>query len=65
MASSDRLALVTAFNVAYWSSSGIRSQHKAVRPFPGETYELLDEKLNIAALIENVGKHSLFFFFLQ
>ena len=53
----NRLLVVSAFNVAYWSSSGTRSQYKALRPLPGETYELLDKDQTIAALAENVSLH--------
>lgn len=52
--SARRLAKVAAFNVAFWASSGTRSQYKALRPLPGETFEFLDRDLGILMLGENV-----------
>ena len=53
--SKDRLVKVAAFNIAYWASSATRSQRKAFRPMPGETFHMVDTRQRVIALIQNVS----------
>lgn len=53
--STERLVKVASFHVAYWAASGTRSKCKALRPLPGETFDIVNARLGIVALAENVS----------
>lgn len=53
-ASTERLLLVTAFNILGWTGICLRTEFKAFRPMDCETFDLVSPELGVTFLTECV-----------
>ena len=55
--STERLLLVTAFNIFGWTGACLRTDFKAMRPMDSETFDFVSPELGFTFVIEYVSLH--------